>query len=125
VDFAYDAFGRTSAITRYADLAATALVAATTFTYDSAGRLTELLHNQGATPLAGYTWTYDSAGQITQFTSLLDGTVTYTHDATGQLTGADYDNQDDESYTYDENGNRTGGGYVGGRKGVRNRFREQ
>jgi len=114
VDFAYDAQGRTTAITRYADLAGTQLVADTTFTYDSAGRLTELMHCQDTVDLAGYTWTYDSAGRITQFTSLLDGTVDYTHDATGQLTGADYDYQDDESYTYDENGNRIGGGYVVG-----------
>jgi len=71
VDFAYDAFGRYSAITRYADLAATQLVAGTTFTYDDAGRLTDLTHAQGETALAGYTWTYDSAGRITQFTSLL------------------------------------------------------
>jgi RHS repeat-associated protein len=114
VDFAYDASGRTSAITRYANSAGTELVAGTTFTYDSAGRLTDLTHSQNAVNLAGYTWTYDAAGRMTQFTSLLDGTVNYTHDATGQLTGADYDYQTDESYTYDANGNRTNTGYSTG-----------
>ena len=53
VDFAYDPQGRTIAITRYANLSGTELVAGTTFTYDSAGRLTELLHSQGAASLAG------------------------------------------------------------------------
>ena len=112
VDFTYDAAGRDSTITRYADLAGTELVATTEYAYDPTGRLTELAHRQGATTLAGYTWTYAAAGRIAQFTSVLDGTVDYTHDDTGQLTGADYDYQADESYTYDENGNRIGGSYV-------------
>ena len=78
-------------------------------------RLTALTHAQGSTTLAGYTWTYDSAGRITQATSTADGTVNYSYDATDQLTGADYStSQTDESYSYDSNGNRTNTGYSTG-----------
>ena len=66
VDFTYDADGRWDTITRYADQAATDLVATSTYGYDLAGRLTSLAHTKGVTTLAGYTWTYDDAGRLTQ-----------------------------------------------------------
>jgi YD repeat-containing protein len=90
IDLTYDAASQWQTITRYADLAATKLVATSDYTFDAAGRLTALTHAQGATPLAGYTWTYDAGNRITEFTSLLDGTAEYTYDQTDQLTGADY-----------------------------------
>jgi hypothetical protein len=111
VDFAYDAAGRDSTITRYANTAGTQLVATTNYTYDDASRLTALSHTKGATTLAGYGWTYDSSGRPTQFTSTLDGTANYTYDNTDQLTGATYTYQTNESYSYDANGNRTNTGY--------------
>jgi YD repeat-containing protein len=61
IDLTYDAASQWQTITRYADLAATKLVATSDYTFDAAGRLTALTHAQGATPLAGYTWTYDAA----------------------------------------------------------------
>jgi RHS repeat-associated protein len=89
-------------------------VAQSDYTYDPLSRLTALTHHQGSTTLAGYTWTYDSAGQLTQYSSTADGTATYTYDANGQLTGEDYSFQTDESHTYDANGNRTNSGYSTG-----------
>ncbi|MCL4207913.1 MAG: hypothetical protein KJ000_35960, partial [Pirellulaceae bacterium] len=114
IDLSYDAASQYQTITRYADLAATKLVATSDYAFDAAGRLTGLSHAQGTTPLAGYTWTYDAGNRITEFTSLLDGTADYTYDDTDQLTGADYTYQDDEAFAYDANGNRTMTGYATG-----------
>ena len=119
VDYAYDDLGRYTSITRYADLAGTQLVAATTYDdpstatqpgYDELGQLRELVHTVGAAALA-YTWTYDNAGRMTAMTSP-GGATDYTLDDTGQLVDADHSAgfQADESYTYDANGNRDGGG---------------
>ena len=61
------------AVTRYADLAGTELVAGTTFGYDLQSRLTDITHSQGATTLADYDLVFDDASRLTQFTSLTDG----------------------------------------------------
>jgi len=116
VDISYTDRGQFASITRYEDLAATLSVAETTYTYDSAGRLTNLDHstlNSQPSTLAAYSWTYDAAGRITSATTP-DGTTTYSYDSTGQLVGADHSYQADESYSYDANGNRTMAGYQTG-----------
>ncbi len=110
VDLSYNADGQFTSISRYADLSATELVADTSYTYDSDGRLTDLTHAQDTTTLADYTWTYDDAGRLSSVSST-DGTTDYTYDDTGQLTDADHSYQTDESYSYDDNGNRTNTGY--------------
>ena len=112
VDYAYDAVGQLSMVSRYADLAATRLVAQSAYSYDPAGRLTGLDHTKGQTGLAGYDWLYDAQGRLVQATSLLDGTASYSYDNLSQLVGADYSQQADESYAYDSTGNRTGDGYI-------------
>jgi RHS repeat-associated protein len=114
VKFDYDATDRWDVITRYADLAGTQVVAMSQYTFDFAGRITDLTHAKGVTTLADYDWDWDEGSRITQFVSLTDGTVDYGHDDRDQLTSADYDYQGDESYTYDENGNRTNAGYETG-----------
>ena len=110
VDFEYNALGQFASITRYADLTDTYLVAQTQYTYDDRGRLTDLEHAQGATPLAGYAWQYDDAGRIARFT-ISDATTShdydYTYDKTNQLTGVALDDTAIEAYEYDANGNRT------------------
>ena len=53
IDLAYDAASQRDTITRYADLAATDLVAESSWTYDNASRLTDLTHAKGANTLAG------------------------------------------------------------------------
>jgi len=109
IDFGYLADGRTSEISRFADLAGTEFVANTLFGYDGAGRLTALTHASSTTTFADYGWAYDAANRMTAFTNAIyssEGAI-YTHDATGQLTGATRsDPSDDESYVYDDNGNR-------------------
>ena len=117
VDFTYDAASQWDTITRYADLAATDLVATGAYGYDLAGRLTSLTYTKGQTRLADYSWSFDAANQMTQYVNSIDGTVDYTNDNIGRLTGADYDYQTDEGYGYDENGNRVtanGNTYVTG-----------
>jgi RHS repeat-associated protein len=112
VDFAYNALGQWSSITRYASLDTSELVATTGFSYDLANRLTALTH-QDNTPatFAGYGYTYDAANRITSIDSFLDGLSEYTYDSAGQLTDADHATQTDEEYAYDDNGNRIGGDY--------------
>jgi len=106
VDYTYDDAGQYATIARYADLAATDLVAVGTYGYDLAGRLVSLTYAKGQTTLADYDWTFDAANRMTQYVNSIDGTVDYTNDDAGQLTGADYDYQADETYVYDDNGNR-------------------
>jgi hypothetical protein len=48
IDLSYDAASQWQTITRYADLAATKLVATSDYAFDAAGRLTALTHAQGA-----------------------------------------------------------------------------
>ncbi len=81
---------------------------ASSFTYDSVGRLTNLQHYNGAgSVLANYTYAYDKAGRLTTQTDNGGTPITYTYDAANQLT-ADSSN----THTYDANGNRTDTGYV-------------
>jgi RHS repeat-associated protein len=122
VDFRYNAAGQFDAITRYANLLGTQVVATSDYSYDQAGRLTALRHRQGANTLASHAWTFDSAGRMTGYeggwrnaSGVWAGESTsYANDATGQLTVADHAGQTDESYQYDANGNRSGGGFVVG-----------
>jgi hypothetical protein len=90
VDFTWDSAGRADTVTRYQSLGQTHLVAVSDYSFDGASRLRSLTHSKGATTLAAYTWTYDAASKLTAQTSP-DGSVTYSYDAGGQLTGADYD----------------------------------
>ncbi|WP_164102594.1 RHS repeat-associated core domain-containing protein [Candidatus Laterigemmans baculatus] len=114
VDYTYstDEVMQYSAVTRYADLAGTQLVATSTYGYDAADRLTSLTHTgPSSATLAGYSWGYDEADRLTEFlvAGYSDENVTYTYDDTDQLATADRDGtSNDESYTYDANGNRTG-----------------
>lgn len=110
VDMSYDAASQMTGLNRYGDLAGTLSVANTSYTYDLAGRLTNLKHQRGATTLASYGLAYDAANRITQ-SSGTDGTQDYAYDTTNQLTGASHTTQTNEAYSYDANGNRTNAGY--------------
>jgi RHS repeat-associated protein len=94
---------------RYSDLAGTQKVGESDFTYDNAGRLTNLQHkNGGGTVLANYTYTYDLASRVLSET-LNGSATTYAYDSTNQLTQAGT-----STYSYDANGNRTSAGYQTG-----------
>ena len=110
LDMTYTARNELATESRYSDLAGTLLVGTSAYTYDAAGRLTQLQQNDGSSnPLASYVYTYDAAGNLTSET-LNGGTPTnYTYDATNQLT-----NDTTTSYSYDANGNRTMAGYSTG-----------
>src|SRR5207245_4423646 len=65
VDFAYDARNEMTTLTRYSDLAGTQVVGTSVYTFDDAGRLTNLIHKNGSnTSLANYTYTYDAADRV-------------------------------------------------------------
>ena len=116
VDFAYNLANQYTTIARYNDTdgGSSNEVAASTYSYDTLGRITGLEYERGGTDLfTPYSWTYDSTNRITQFVSA-DGTSDYSHDKTSQLTAADHNYQTDESYAYDANGNRTMTGYTTG-----------
>jgi RHS repeat-associated protein len=56
-----------AAITRYASLDGSQLVAASDYTYDQYGRPTGLVHHQDpAAPLAAYTWTWEGGGDTVE-----------------------------------------------------------
>ena len=95
-------------ISRYSDLNGTTEVASSTYTYDDAGRLTNLTHGRDGEVLSAYDWAYDKANRITQAVSP-DGVSDYSYDKSDQLVDADYDYQGDENYIYDDNGNRVNG----------------
>jgi RHS repeat-associated protein len=113
VDMSYDAADQMTQVSRYSDLAGTEEVAQSNYTFDEAGRLTNLVHDQDGTMLSAYEWVYDAADRITSATSP-DGVSDYDYDKTDQLTEADHEGQADESYSYDDNGNRINDGYVTG-----------
>lgn len=110
VDLAYDAAGQMTNVARFADLAGTQGVATSAYTFDGAGRLTDLAHASTSAVIAQYSWAFDAAGRITRMTSN-DGVTDYAYDATNQLLGADHSFQPDESYSYDLNGNRSNPGH--------------
>ncbi len=114
IDLEFDVASQLVTLTRFGDVSRTKQVADTHFTFDDAGRLTDLTHRRGIEDLTSYQWQYDTGNRLTQFTSSQDGSVDYTYDDRDQLTAADYDYQSDELYSYDENGNRTNTGYETG-----------
>jgi RHS repeat-associated protein len=103
-DFTYHDDGQFDTINRYADLAGTQLVAASSYGYDDIGRLTGLDHTYGIDESI-YEWEYDVASRIVDVT-LPDGSSVFDYDATDQLVDATHSYQDDEAYDYDDNGNR-------------------
>ena len=68
VDFAYNAIGQFTTITRYDDLAGTGEVATTTYAYDQLARLTDLTHTHDTTTIADYDWASDAYSRVTSFT---------------------------------------------------------
>lgn len=110
VDLSYTVRDKLAGVVRWGDVSGTLNeVGRSGFTYDPAGRLTDLLHlDGGGQTLADYAYGYDAADRLTSEDR--DGVVTpYTYDTTNQLTG---DGQ--TAYSYDDNGNRTMTGYQTG-----------
>ena len=113
VDMSYDAASQMTDMTRYSDLDGTEEIAQSNYTFDDAGRLTNLTHDSNGNVLSAYDWAYDNANRITQANSP-DGVSDYNYDKTDQLVDAEHDYQDNENYAYDDNGNRINDGYVTG-----------
>ena len=113
VDYTYDKASQMTGMSRYSDLTGNNLIAESNYTFDDAGRLTNLTHDQDGNVLSAYDWAYDNANRITQATSP-DGVSDYNYDHSDQLVDAEHDYQTDENYVYDENGNRVNDGYVTG-----------
>ena len=113
VTLTYNADGQYSAINRYANLAATQLVATSTYGYDADSQITSLSHDKGGTNLDSYTWSYDHDGRVTGDSSV-DGTDGFTYDAASQVTAATHSYETNETYSFDATGNRTNTGYSTG-----------
>ena len=113
VDFAYEVRGGYSTINRYADVAATKLVAASDYSYDDFARLIEIEHTKGTTPLAKHEYRFDANRLIDRHTTV-DGDSNYKYDDAAQLTEALHAFQANEDYSYDLTGNRTNTGYSTG-----------
>jgi RHS repeat-associated protein len=121
VDFAYDAAGRRTSLTRYSNLSGTTTVLVTANTYDGANRLTNLTHETsltGGTVVASYGYTLDDANRLTQEAHTWNSgassdTLGYTYTNNDQLTAVTHTNGSfaNESFSYDANGNRNSIGY--------------
>lgn len=109
IDFTYTARDQLATETRYSDLAGTALVGPSLYTYDAQGRTTDIVHEDNtSTPIASYTYTYDQADRLTS--QVINGvTTTFAYDSKNELT-ADGAN----TFSYDPNYNQTGTGFTTG-----------
>jgi YD repeat-containing protein len=88
----------------------------TAYTYDDAGRLTQIEHRAaGGALLARYAYALDDVGNRVEATEtistpgqgLVTTTLTYTYDSLYRLTEADYSSGEKFEYQYDAVGNRT------------------
>ncbi len=106
IDPSYDAANRLTGLTRYSNLAGTALVATTSYSYDAASRVTAIV-SKDSTPatISYYDYQYDNADRVT-VQSGTGATGTYTYDADSQVLG-----DGTTTYSYDASGNRTMSGY--------------
>jgi hypothetical protein len=93
VNFAYNADGQYTSISRYADTTATNLVATSTFGYNGVGALTSLSYDKGGTNFAAYTYGYDNMTRLTSVSSN-DGT----DQGQRQLTSVCFKNFEHESW---------------------------
>ena len=78
----------------------------TTWSYDTAGRLTEVAHTGPGGPLDAFSYTLDANGNRTSVTSGA-GVESYTLDAVQRLTQVVYPDGETVGYGYDPAGNRT------------------
>jgi YD repeat-containing protein len=87
IDLGYDNRNELTTETRYSDLNGTQRVGGTVLSYDDAGRVTAVTHNNpaGTTNLDGYGYSYDAADRVTQETWQLGATKNYSYDAAGEL----------------------------------------
>jgi RHS repeat-associated protein len=121
VDIAYNAIGQFASLLRFSDVAGLQSVAATSFSYDTLNRLTNISHRNPVNALLNsHAFAYDAASRITRITDI-DGATNYSYDQRDQLTAANHadPNKPDETYSYDATGNRTsshrhGTGYIVG-----------
>ncbi len=82
----------------------------TTYTYDAAGRLTQLVNRTSTgTMISSFDYTYDKVGNRTGVVESNNDRVTWSHDNTYQLTREQRSggNSYDVTNTYDTVGNRT------------------
>ena len=107
VDFAYNELGQMASVRRYGDLAASNLVAATSYGYDELNRVASIVHDNPTETVAFFNYAYDDGGRISQIDER-DGSTVYSYDGNGQLVGSDSSvaGKPDEAFAYDANGNR-------------------
>jgi RHS repeat-associated protein len=113
VRFTYNAASELTSVMRYPSVSVPQVAVTSTYGYDLNGRLTSLTHQNSTGALAAYTYAYDAANRLTQFNTSTNNS-TYRYDSRGQLLGNDNSTQPDETYSYDGNGNRTNTGYQTG-----------
>ena len=109
-DQTWTADGELATVSRYSNLAGTTLVGVTTYSYDSADRVTNIHSSDGSgTGLSNVTYGYDAADRVTSAKTDGGATVTYTYDADNQLL-----TDTSATYAYDAAGNRDSTGYAVG-----------
>jgi YD repeat-containing protein len=106
-DIGYTSAGQIATQTRYKDLTGTQKVGFSQFTYDAAGNVLHIQHQNGTgAVLQDFQYSYDTDNRLSQGTD--NGTTTnYSYDKDSQLTQAG-----SKTVTFDANGNRNMSGYV-------------
>src|SRR5262249_15202701 len=113
VDLTYTVRDQLDSVTRSKGPGGPQPIVTTAYTYDDAGRLTDVRHGMEPSPMARYHYAYDAAWRLTAETE--NGvTRTFSYDAADQLTA-----DGPRSFIYDANGNRAMTGY---RTGAGNRL---
>jgi RHS repeat-associated protein len=109
MDLNYDNADRLTGLTRYSNLAGTALVGTSSYGYDAASRMTSIVSkNASLATVSSYNYSYDNADRVT-VQSGTGATGTYSYDAASQVTS-----DGTKTYGYDNNGNRNMSGYQTG-----------
>jgi len=106
IDLNYDNANRLTGLIRNSNLAGTSLVGTTSYSYDTASRMTSIVSkNASLATVSYYDYQYDNADRV-MVESGTGATGTYTYDADSQVLS-----DGTTTYSYDANGNRTMSGY--------------
>src|SRR5262249_52903386 len=97
--FDYDLDGRRSAVTRPNGVT-------TTYTYDAASQLTQMVHSKAGNVLLGFAYAYDGQGNRVSKTREDGSQELYTYDAGNRLTDVQYGTSRTVNYSLDDTGNR-------------------
>src|SRR5712692_732057 len=109
LDFNYNPTNQTTTITRSQNLGGSSPVSTSGYSYDLAGRMTNIVHQSTTMALATYAYAYDLANRLSSARINAAPATNYGYDDSGELLSAGA-----QAYGYDAAGNRNMIGYQTG-----------